>query len=239
MGTYRCYLSLTKRHKCFAVLRIIVEIVIFVLIYINSLYVICIKLKVQNEVWHSTVVSYHVINIINSVLFSVCGVLSCRSYSQFKSNFNVIDSHYLQDLMYINSLKKIKAVILITLFSIFIFSLGYLSFKILTVDEFLFELFDVGYYVLKLAEKCTETRCIIEHVTLYAYITMLHTLLKCVNQRILNIQDTFIKRGDEVLFKGNFRHNFLSEVKIISAHYKKLLNCSRHLSACFNIQVLY
>ncbi|XP_026747584.1 uncharacterized protein LOC113508699 [Trichoplusia ni] len=63
---------------------------------------------------------------------------------------------------------------------------------------------------------------------------MLHTLLKCVNQRILNNQNACIKR--EVLFKGNVRHNFLLEVKIISAHYKKLLNCSRHLSACFNIQ---
>lgn len=239
MGTYRRYLSLTKRQKLLAVLRIIIESITFIVIFGNSLFAICTRVF-SDDIWFLLLSFHRIINVMNCVLFSVCGILTCRSYKQFMYNFNAIYSYYEQDLIYKNRVKKIKAAILISGFSVFTI-LAVLLFLKLTLPKVTYLDINFTYYSIKMAEKYSEIRYLLEHISLYTYITMLHALFKCLNQRVLNIQDTYnMKRVGEVLSTEKVHHdsgNFRLKVKIISSQYKRLLNCSKHLSACFKVQV--
>lgn len=233
MGVHRNYSSVGKCHKILILIRIIVEIVVYVGVFCKNFIVFSPTIKLNENVTLMLVL-YHLAFLLNGVSIIICAVQSSHSYELFMDNFmavqycfwNVdIDKKYIRYFKIVfltaSSTYSIANVILITLRVI-----------LLHLDE--------TYIALLLIEIYVEIRYILESVIFSTYISILQCYLNSMNMRICDIkaqytvleksQNSHMSQENDLLTKA--------QVNEWATKYKRLESCSKSLSECFKIQVI-
>ncbi|PZC84637.1 hypothetical protein B5X24_HaOG200757 [Helicoverpa armigera] len=237
MGVCRNFAALTTSQKIFSIIRIVVEISAYIIIY--SLFFLdkCNHVLIEGGHFLSLMMIYHPVNFVCGSMILLCPVYNPCGNKLFIKEFTMVQCEFRHTPFYAQSMKRVKSYIItcITFFSIIVAIVLYT--KVLLVFEWSTFGPQSLYIGLITIEIIFEIRQTVESVTIFSYITLLQYHLKTINSCIASVvaqYDPLEARSDS---QTNNDHLTVDRVQYWADTYEKISNCSKLLSQCFSTQV--
>lgn len=240
IGVYRNYTLFSKKRKFLSVMRITIEMIISTALTVNNAILLVDNRNIRGEASVRLMFFYHLMVYLTSSALMVCGTVSSCHFEKFIQDFIVLDSSNKKNNTYLKKMRSKKMEFLVILTLSFITCVLFFILKIVSTVYWKKWALSYAFLFLILSESIAEIRFISEQLVFYTYIWMLHFVLKCLNEYLMDIHLKCKTSYSKMLGTGNTNDLItVEEVHEWALKYQRLVNCSKALSACFKFQVRY
>lgn len=229
---YRNYLFCKKEYNFFIMFRIVIEVIIYSLLVLNNLIFLIDELQYSNGSEYVYFAVY--VMFFFDVFLGFFSVYKSVAYKNFIHNLVAIHNVYNKNINYNRNIKRMQ-ILLFGNFTVILIIAVYL-------------IVDITYYLRSGSNWDTMFICSViyslfrneityalEFMALYTFLSILTSLLKCLNNTILEIQEN-VQSKEELNIETS--HSVLVEKLTRWAEvYQYLLDASKQLSACFKNHV--
>lgn len=240
LGIYRNFSSFSKRRQVIIVIRVVVEIILAIYLFLNLVYPLYANFEKSANYKLYIRIIYHFIRLSDGIIVILFAIKNSSNYKVFLTEYIRVENFLQKEPTYTKCLKKLRR-FFILVSSISITVCIFIFILLLPARNKNFQGVDlmVPYYIWMVIKLMNELRFMLEHMVLYTYITMLQSYLECINQFILKTQMKY-DATENRLYKDRRQNNEIlrvEEVEHWAKTYECLTICSKHLSTCFKMQV--
>lgn len=235
LGVHRNYVCLPKRYRIFCIIRIICETVVYM--YFMALVGIE-NINIIHEHVNYVLELFRISKSLNSPMIMANGIFYSSACRVFIENFKFAYDRYQDQPTFIKWSKKLIWILIMyavtfTVLNSFLFAA--ILYILITAGA------SCNVIILVTMDMLFEIRFFNEHVVMYTYVMMTKNLLGCLNDSILEVQVKYNERQKRLLSESQEWDGQLTVDQVVqwATQFQCLLNCSKSVSVCFNVVVIY